>query len=177
MLLNTKRLILRYFNKNDWEDLYEYLSDAQVVRYEPYDVYTKEMAQQEAVGRANNTSFIAVCLQDSGKLIGNLYLEKVEPKKIDTYEIGYVFNRNYSGMGYATEAASNLVDYVFSNLGAHRIIAHCNTKNTASWKLLERLNFRREAERINNMFFDVADGKPLWFSSYQYAKLKTEHQS
>lgn len=178
MLLNTKRLTLRYFCEEDCDDLYEYLSDKVVVHYEPYDVYTKDMAHQEAIGRASNPSFVAVCLKDTGKLIGNLYLEKIEPKKISTYEIGYVFNRKYQGMGYATEAAKCLVDYIFNHLGAHRIIAHCNTKNTASWKLLERLKFRREAERIDNMFFDVdSEGKPQWFSSYQYAMLKTEHQS
>jgi ribosomal-protein-alanine N-acetyltransferase len=177
MLLETNRIILRYFDGNDSEDLFEYLSDEEVVRYEPYYVYTKEAAQQEAKGRADNPSFIAVCLKDTGKLIGNLYLEKIEPQRIETYEIGYVFNRKYQGMGYATEATACLVDYIFSSLNAHRIIAHCNIKNSASWKLLERLGFRREAERIDNMFFDVdSNGKPLWFSSYQYAMLKTEHQ-
>lgn len=175
--LKTERLILRKFNENDWDDLYEYLSDEEVVHYEPYDVYTKEMAQREAKGRAESRSFIAVCLKENNKLIGNLYLEKVEPDKVNTYEIGYVFNKKYQGRGYATEAVKCLIDYVFEDLGAHRIIAHCNTKNTASWKLLERLKFRREAERIDNMFFDVTDGKPNWFSSYQYAMLKREHQS
>jgi len=99
ILLNSKRLILRYFDENDSEDLYEYLSDTEVVRFEPYNAYTKELAVQEARGRADNPSFIAVRLKDSGKLIGNLYLEMIEPKKIETYEIGYVFNKKYQGMG------------------------------------------------------------------------------
>ena len=177
ILLQGERLVLRNFNDNDGMDLYEYLSDKEVVRYEPYDVYTEEMAHKEAGERANNPSFIAVCLKDSGKVIGNLYLNKIEPEKVHTYEIGYVFNRSYHGLGYATEACRYIVEYVFGTLYAHRIIANCNSENTASWKLLERLGFRREAHRVKNMFFEVdGDGNPKWFSSCQYALLKEEYK-
>jgi hypothetical protein len=35
-VLETERLIIRRFRANDWSDLYEYLSDPQVVNFEPY---------------------------------------------------------------------------------------------------------------------------------------------
>jgi [ribosomal protein S5]-alanine N-acetyltransferase len=168
----SDRLIIRRFDEDDWQDLYEYLSDEEVVKFEPYDVYSKDQAQDEALSRAYNEAFYAVCLKESGKLIGNLYLGK---GNFDTWELGYVFNRKYQGRGYATESARSLLDYAFTKLGARRIIAMCSTKNTPSWKLLERLNMRREGMLLQNVYFKThSSGEPIWFDTYEYAILKSE---
>ena len=36
VILETDRVILRRYREGDLQDLYEYLSDAEVVKYEPY---------------------------------------------------------------------------------------------------------------------------------------------
>ena len=38
--IETERLILRNFEERDLNDLYEYLSDPEVVKYEPYKAMT-----------------------------------------------------------------------------------------------------------------------------------------
>ena len=48
MQIETERLILRPFQPEDGEGLYEYLSDAEVVRYEPYT----PMSPEEAMSRS-----------------------------------------------------------------------------------------------------------------------------
>ena len=51
----------------------------------------------------------------------------------------------------------------------------CNPRNEASWKLLERLGFRREGTLIRNIwFFQDEEGKPLWQDTYEYGMLKEE---
>lgn len=70
--IRTKRLTLRPFQKGDAQDLYEYLSDPEVVRFEPYRPYPLESCGQEAENRSKNPAFIAVVLGD--KVIGNVYL-------------------------------------------------------------------------------------------------------
>lgn len=175
-VMETERLILRPFEVTDNSDLYEYLGDEVVVRYEPYSTFSWEECITEAECRSRNDSFYAVVLKETGKVIGNIYFNRVHPEHIDTYELGYVFNRHYGGKGYATEGASKIVDYAFNVLGAHRIVAHCNTENTPSWRLLERLGMRREATRVRNMFFDRDEhGQPMWFDSHQYAILAEEY--
>ena len=94
----TRRLVIRRMVPDDWRDLYEYLSDPEVVRYEPYDIYTRGDAMLEAANRANSESFLAVCLLTSGKMIGNLYVARLDT---GYYEIGYIFNRRYHGKNYA----------------------------------------------------------------------------
>jgi RimJ/RimL family protein N-acetyltransferase len=173
--IETDKLYLRRFIHDDWKDLYEYLSDEAVVRYEPYEVFTPEECKYEAASRSKKDAFRAVCLKDNDKLIGNIYFEKQE---FDTWELGYVFNKSYQKKGYAAESAKAVMDYAFRNLNARRIIAKCNPENTASWKLLERLNMRREGHLKQNIYFKTDEnGNPIWVDTYEYAILFQEWNS
>ena len=170
--VNTNRLILRKYTPDDWLDLYEYLSQEEVVKFEPYEVFSKEASKQEAIKRSENDCFWAVCLKESGKLIGNIYLSKQD---YDTWELGYVFNKCYQGYGYATEAAKALLDDVFKNKKARRVIAKCNPLNKPSWKLLERLKFRREGHLVKNIYFKKDKlNNPIWSDTFEYAILSDE---
>lgn len=172
MEITTDRLVIRRFEPTDWQDLYEYLSDPLVVRFEPYEPCSQEQCVAEAARRAGDDSFYAVALKDNGKVIGNLYLN---PGDFDTWELGYAFNSSYQGQGYATEATEALLDYAFRNLDTRRVVASCSSENNASWKLLERLNMRREGFHLQNVSFKKDQfGAPIWFDSYSYAILKSE---
>ena len=173
--METERLIIRRFSPDDSQDLYEYLSDETVIAFEPYSAFSKEAAVNEAAKRADDNSFWAVCLKENNKLIGNLYFNLEEPEEFRTWEIGFVFNRNFHHFGYATESALRMLQYGFDECNAHRIIAYCNPKNIASWRLLERLHMRREGHFLQKAFFrqDV-QGNPVWHDAYEYAILSTE---
>ena len=170
--LSSERLIIRRFEQNDWQDLYEYLSDDEVVKFEPYEAFSLEQAKEETNYRITDDNFYAVCLKDNGKLIGNLYLSKGD---FNTFELGYVFNKNYQKQGYATESVKALLDYAFADLGARRVAAMCNPINTSSWKLLERVKFRREGHLIKNIYFKKDESNnPIWQDTYEYAILNEE---
>ena len=170
--METERLLLRKFVPGDWPDLFEYLSQEEVLKYEPYGTFTEEACEREAVRRSNDDCFWAVCLKEGGKLIGNLYLSEQD---FGAWELGYVFNKNFQGRGYATEAAKALLNDVFRNKNAHRVVAACNPLNGPSWKLLERLGFRREGHLIKNIWFKKDKlGAPIWSDTYEYAMLSDE---
>ena len=57
-------------------------------------------------------------------------------------ELGWIIKRKYWGSGFATEAAKGLVEY-FSQQGCRRFIAHCDTENAASYKVMEKLGMTR----------------------------------
>ena len=171
-MLDTERLVIRRFQAGDWSDLNDYLSDPDVVFYEPYCIFTIEESKSEAIRRSHDTDFWAVCLKDGGKVIGNLYLSKQD---FDTYELGFVFNKKYQGQGYALESAKALVNFTFSKLEARRIIAMCNPENKKSWRLIERLGLRREGHLKRNVFFKTdSQGQPVWVDTYLYGILYDE---
>lgn len=171
--IKTKRLLIRGFKEDDWKDLYDYLSDEEVLRFEPYKPLTEEEARQTAKHRESDRRYLAVCLED-GKVIGNLYFAAGE---FDSWELGYVFNRNYWGRGYALESAREMMRYAFETLRVRRIVGMCDPANPGSWKLLEKLGMRREAFRLKNVFFfrDEND-QPIWKDTYEYAILSTEYE-
>jgi RimJ/RimL family protein N-acetyltransferase len=171
-MIKTERLVIRRFSPNDWRDLFEYLSQESVVKFEPYEIFSEEKSKAEAVKRSRDENFWAVCLKETEKLIGNIYLSKQE---FYTWMLGYVFNSEYQGKGYATEAARAMLNELFLNYKARRVTAMCNPLNQPSWKLLERLGFRREGHLRQNIFFKKdEDGFPIWSDTYEYGILRTE---
>lgn len=169
--METDRLVIRRFRPDDHWALYAYLSKESVVRYEPYEPYTVEQARREAEFRAHSEDFFAVTLKDD-TLIGNLYLGR---REFGSWELGFVFDDCWQHCGYATEASCAMLDYAFGTLGAHRVIASCDVRNTRSWKLMERLGMRREgAFRQNIWFRKNASGQPVWQDTLQYAILQSE---
>ena len=167
--METNRLILKKYDATDLQDLYEYLSDPDVVKFEPHKPMTKEGTEENLAWRIRTDEMIAVELKENHRMIENIYLEK---KDFDSLELGYVFNKTYWGKGYAYESATALVELAFSQ-GIHRIYAECDPINTASWKLLEKLGFQKEAHFRKNIFFWKDEkGMPIWKDTYVYAKLK-----
>lgn len=165
----TDRLVLRDFAPEDGEGLYAYLSDPEVVQFEPYPPFTRAAAREEAARRAKDGAFIAVCRQ--GELIGNLYFS---PENGGSRELGYVFRRDVWGQGYAHEAAYRLLLEAFAG-GLHRVYAECNPENPRSWRLMERLGMRREGYFKQNVFFRRnANGLPCWQDTCLYAVLREE---
>ena len=166
--METERLILRRYNENDLNDLYEYLSDPEVVKYEPNKPLDMEATKGNLEWRISTEEMIAVETKDEHKMIGNVYMGK---RDFNTLEMGYVFNKNYWGKGYAAESCQALIEEAFSRK-VHRIYAECDPENENSWKLLERLGFKREAYLKQNVYFwkDEND-EPIWKDTFIYSLL------
>ncbi len=128
IIAETKRLILRRYRIEDVQDLFEYLSDEEVVKYEPYKPLSFDEAKKNREWRIGTGEMIAVELKSSHKMIGNVYLGR---RDFEALEIGYVFNRNYWRQGYAAESCEVLIQRAFSN-GIHRIYAECDPDNKSS---------------------------------------------
>ena len=175
-MFETSRLILRRFTPDDWQDLYEYLSIGDVLKYLPEWECTEDACKSISIERSQGDTYWAVCLKDTGKMIGHIELHKEYNPAFYIYEIGYVFNPNYQGKGYATESCRRIIQHGFEDLGAHRIIATCDPDNTASWRLLERLNMRREAHFKQCLYLrKPKDNEPIeWRDEYHYAILQDE---
>ena len=169
MRTETERLILRRFEDGDIDALYAYLSDREVVEWEPYEPIGREQTKEILQERMATDEMIAMELKDNHTVIGNVYLGD---RPFQAKELGYLLNRAYWGYGYATEACAAVLERAFLE-GTHRVYAECDPENERSWRLLERLGFRREAHLWQNVYFwrDV-HGNPIWKDTYIYGKLK-----
>ena len=146
--LPSKRLIIRRFQADDVAALAAYRSDADVARYQEWEVpYPPEKARrfveslEGAAPGATGTWFqFAVALTSTGLLIGDCGLRPTrrDPSRA---ELGFTFAKAYQGRGYASEAVRRLLDYVFMSLALQRVFAITQIQNRAANRLLKRLGF------------------------------------
>jgi ribosomal-protein-alanine N-acetyltransferase len=174
-MINTSRLLIRQFQEQDYISLFEYLSNPIIYRFEPGEPISLEQARALALERAQGTDFWAVVIKDNQTMVGHLFFKEIEPKEFLTWELGYIFNPKFQNKGYATESACGLIQYGFEHLGIHRVIAHCNPENIASWRVLEKIGMKQEGYFRKNIFFrTTSSGSPLWIDTYEYALLKAD---
>lgn len=140
-LFNTNRLSVRKFMPNDANDLADILTDPEVTYFEPYNTFTRQACVQEAINFSDSNEFFAVVFE--GKVIGKIYFSD---KGFGNYEIGYTFNNNFQGKGFAYESVNGMLKYAFFSLGVHRVYAMIDTRNIKSIRLVERIGMRMEAE-------------------------------
>jgi RimJ/RimL family protein N-acetyltransferase len=129
--------------------------------------------------RSDSMNWWAVTLKNdiNHKLIGHISLSQTDLKILRTWEIGYIFNPDYHNQGYATEACRELINYVFRNFNAHRIVAYCSPANPASWRVLEKCGMTKEGLLRKNTYFRTNDnGDPIWLDSFQYAILADDER-
>jgi RimJ/RimL family protein N-acetyltransferase len=168
----TERLTVRAFRPEDAGDLYAYLSRPEVYHFEPGEPLDWQQAQTRALEMSTAPDFWAVELRAAGRVIGQVYFSQTEPQHLMTWELGYILSPDYQRQGYASEAAAALVQVGLAAAGIHRVVAHCNPENLASWKLLEKIGFRREGLLKRNVYFRKnAKGEPIWTDTFVYARL------
>ena len=166
--IRTERLLLRPFQEFDYDDLFEFLEQLKDDEFEGCPGITRENGREYLQQRLGSEEFYAVEQPESGKVIGNIYCGN---REYDAREVGYIINRNYQRMGYAGEALSAVIGNAFRE-GAHRVFAVCDPRNTASWKLLEKVGLQREAHFRQNIWFHKnPNEEPVWKDTYVYAKL------
>ncbi|KZX21911.1 GNAT family N-acetyltransferase [Rathayibacter tanaceti] len=84
-------------------------------------------------------------------MIGDLTLVVASVEQA-TIEIGWVLHPEAQGRGYAAEASAALLDLAVDLLGAHRVVAQLDARNTASARLCERLGMRLETRHLDEEF-------------------------
>ena len=148
MELKTGRLVLRPLCTGDLDTCNQYAMDAQTCRYMLFlpnhtSAETRAFLQCcEENWRQDPIERFEFAITLDGRHIGAVSLSREEAGM----EIGWILNKAYQGQGYALEAARALMDFAENALGCGRIVAHCDTRNAPSYRLMEKLGMRRVGE-------------------------------
>ncbi|MBK1674932.1 GNAT family N-acetyltransferase [Ectothiorhodospira shaposhnikovii] len=169
--IETSRLVLRPFTQRDAADLFEYLHEPVAGCFLSLALANMNDAEHAVAERSTDDKSIAVCLRESGKLIGDLF---AEPEG-DTFSVGWNFNPGFGGKGYAYEAAAALFTHLFTERAARRLYAYVEETNTPSQRLCEKLGMRQEGVFKEFVSFRNDDsGAPIYENTMQYALLRRE---
>jgi RimJ/RimL family protein N-acetyltransferase len=143
--IQTSRLTIRNFRPDDWRDLHEMIVQYQASEWAQYDdrwPTSEKDIQGVAQWFSEGDSYLAVCLQTTGKVIGFVALNMADRAGGAAPNLGYVFNFDCHNQGYATEACRAAVARAFEQLGAARIVTGTAAANLPSRRVLAKLGFR-----------------------------------
>jgi RimJ/RimL family protein N-acetyltransferase len=87
--IETQRLRIRSFQPNDWQAVYDYTSDPDVMAYIPEGPFTPEQAKAfVADNMGERARFVAVLLKTDDMLVGHMEFHPWFAPQ--TYEIGWI---------------------------------------------------------------------------------------
>lgn len=171
----TERLVLRPFSMEDLDDLHAIQSRPDVAQYLYWEPRSREevrevlerKAEQRVLAVEGDALVLAVTIPGvagtTAGVIGEVVLWWRSAEHCQG-EIGFVVHPSHGGRGFATEAATAMLDLAFRELGLHRVYGRADGRNTASVGLMRRLGMRQEAHFRENEMFKGSWGDELVFA-------------
>lgn len=148
--INTKRLILRKFELNDAEDMFNnWASDNEVTKYLSWlpheDVKeTKNILKSWIEDYKSSEVYNwAIVPKNYGKVIGSITVVEMSVDK-ERCEIGYCLSKSYWNQGITTESLKAIIDYLINEVGFKRVQAKHDIDNPSSGKVMLKAGMKYE---------------------------------
>jgi RimJ/RimL family protein N-acetyltransferase len=149
VFLETERLVLRQFTRDDLDLIIELDGDPDVMHYinngQPVDLDEVTENLEWWLGyyeRFEGYGFWAAIERATGEFLGWFHFRPHEGAGPLQPELGYRLRRQAWGKGYATEASRALIDKGFIEHGVERVNAETMAVNTASRRVMEKAGLR-----------------------------------
>lgn len=153
--IETERLILREFRRDDLDAFAATMADPDIVRHLAIEPLSREDSLRRIFLAAGQWPIIgmgmwAVEQKADSRVVGHLGFFDMErditPSLLGLPEMGWIFDRSVHGQGIAREACEAALQWLERELGPVEIPAIINVDNFPSMKLAEKLGFVREAD-------------------------------
>ena len=148
-ILETPRLIIRYFTIRDLESLFPILGDARVMEFSIIGVHDRQQIRKFIEQRLLSYmdpgfGLYALVNKEDRELIGycGFFIQKIDDRK--EVEIGYRLAAKYWGKGLATEAAQTIYQYGRERFNFQRFVCLIEPENTRSIRVAQKLGMKLE---------------------------------
>lgn len=181
MTIETQRLILRNYTLDDFDALYEIMSDAETMQHypAPFDqARTRGWIEWNLDNyKKYGWGLWAVVLKESGEFIGDcgITLQNIDSEELP--EIGYHINKKYWRQGFAKEAARAVRDWVFENTKYDAIYSYMKYTNIGSYSTAIANGMKKVKEYPdpkNEISYAYAITREEWNSLLKFSKAKKE---
>ena len=156
--METDRLLLRPFALKDVEDFHEQIAANKEVQRYFLIPYHKTIEETEVMMHRMiqcydlETYNWAIELKAEKKVIGVIRLFRPDNESFSG-EIGYAIGPDYWNNGYASEALTKILDYLFTEVSYNRLFAGYMMDNQASKRVLEKVGMKEEGIRHQEIFW------------------------
>ena len=154
IILETKRLQLRYQRDEDFDFIIKLWTDEKITRYvggpRNENILIKSIKNVALNPRKEKYDLWYVVIKNTNKLIG---MAGLLPKEIDNeqfYEINYYIEEKQWNKGFATEIANELIQYFLEKKGIQTFIAIIDKENIASIKVARKIGMKYWKTEMRN---------------------------
>lgn len=157
MIIETAHLILREYTIQDFEALYEIMSDPETMQHYPKP-FDEERTKNWIEWNLNNYKeygfgLWAVVLKETAEFIGDcgLTIQNIDGENLP--EIGYHIHKKYWRRGFGSEAAKAVRDWAFEHT-EYNGISYAYAITRREWEELKKFdNQKNENKQCVNMQF------------------------
>lgn len=160
MIFETQNLILKPILESDLSTLHMIFTDSYVRKYlcddQVFSLQQVEEMLKQSIKHFEEEKFGLwfININNESEIIGFVglwyFFEEEQPQLV------YALLPKAIKKGYATEAATKILEYCFDELGYEYLVASCDQPNIESQKVAERLGMRKVEEKNVN-------GSPILF--------------
>ena len=146
-MLETERLILRRWEKNDADSLFEYAKDPDVGPIAGWPAHRSVEESRNVIKNVfNGKEAYAICLKTDNKAIGAVELKlnghTDMTERDDECELGYWLGKPFWGQGIIPEAVKEMLRHAFEDLGIKTVWVGYYEGNIKSKRVQEKCGFR-----------------------------------
>lgn len=159
--IETERLVLKAQTMQEQKRLWEILMMPEVNKYflivppkfreKLLDWNKQEEYYKMDMEHANDSNIFrwSIFLKDTGECIGRVSCHEGHDEDSNITDpsirgVGWLIDPAFQGKGYATEAATAMIDYMFNEVDINEIRTGAAIVNPASWMIMEKLGFIRQ---------------------------------
>lgn len=165
--METKRLIIRKFIIEDFDDFIGLIRDKMKSEFSIYD--EQFPTDHEHLRRllsyfAESDEFFAIEKKDIKKVVGYISLNRVSDA---VRNLGYCIHTRHQREGIATEAVIEIQEYAKEKLGILKLVSGTAEENIPSVNLLKRTGFQLVGKQQGS-FVNDEKGDPICFSGCMF---------
>lgn len=181
--LETERLEIEPLIVSDIPAFVAYRSDPDVARYQSWSADfsaddAAALVASQPVGFPATGEWVQLALRTPRALSAEPTAHRVlvgdvaigaDPVQPATFELGVTIAPAHQGAGYASEALRAVIDLLFVDHEAHRVVMQGDARNESVLRLMGRLGLRHEGSILEGDWF-----KGEWTTLERFALLRRE---
>ena len=148
-IIETNRFVLRKINEDDTSDIFEILSDKDVIENLNMKLHknkedTQKMIQDYLLGLSKGEKYPFAIIEKKTKDFIGVFLIKIDIFDEDCYEFTVYIKKQYWNQGVYTEVLKPMTKFAFEEIKTGNFRGFVMEKNEASSRVLEKCNFKLE---------------------------------
>ena len=156
--LETKRLIVRDYKDSDLYNLHKLFSDKKNMYF--LNEISTDTIEETATNLKNvmlnaDGHYFCICDKQSNEYIGSTgYTITADTPLGKVVHLGYFILPEFQRNGYTPEAVKKVLEFAFTEDNCIRVTTGCYKDNEPSRKVMEKVGFKKEGERIKAQYHD-----------------------